>query len=88
MEETEGATLQAITNAYNHALVSVEAKGAARLSLQPVPLGAYGPGKYITPMVWDSLTAKISQSQWLLKELTPETFLDWRMRLITMRFRG
>lgn len=76
LSETEGATLQAITSAYNYALVPVEDKGTAKLALQPVPLGTYGPGKYVAPMVWDSLTAKISQSQWLLKELTPETFLE------------
>ncbi len=76
LSETEGATLQAITNAYNYALVPAEDKSTAKLALQPVPLGTYGPGKYVAPMVWDSLTAKISQSQWLLKELTAETFLE------------
>lgn len=76
MNETEGAALQAITNAYNYALVPSAAEGGARLTLEPVPLGTYGPGKYVTPMVWESLTDKIAHSQWLLKELTPETFLE------------
>lgn len=75
LSETEGATLQAITGAYNHALVPDEDKGG-RLALRPVPLGTYGPGKFIAPMVWDILTTKIAQSQWLLKELTPQTFLE------------
>jgi len=68
--------VQAITSAYSHALIPVEDKRTNKLALQPVPLGTYGPGKYVAPMVWDSLTARISQSQWLLKELTPKTFLE------------
>lgn len=75
LEETESTSLQAMINAYSWALIPVEDKAKARLSLKPIPLGTYGPGKLVAPMLWESLTAKTPAAQWLLKDLTPETFL-------------
>jgi hypothetical protein len=75
-EETESAALQAITAAYTCALVPIEDRATSRLSLQLVPLGTYGPGKYIAPMVWDILAGRTSPNPWLLEELTPQTFLE------------
>jgi hypothetical protein len=76
MENTESATLQAIIQAYSFALVPDEDRATARLDLRPVPLGTYGPGKLIAPMVWDILTARTAGAQWLLTTLTAETFLE------------
>lgn len=76
MENAESATLKAVTQAYSWALVPAEDKLAARLALTPAPLGLYGPGKQIAAMVWETLTSKTAAAQLLLKELTPETFLQ------------
>jgi hypothetical protein len=76
MEETESATLKAITRAYSWALIPVEDKLSSGLSLKSIPLGTYGPGKQVAPMVWDSLTSQTPNAEWLLNSLTAETFLE------------
>ena len=81
MEANESAALQAIIQAYAWALVPDEDRAAGRLGLRPAPLGTYGPGKTIAPMVWDILTAKAAGAQWLLVTLTAETFLERYGRL-------
>jgi hypothetical protein len=76
IEVTKSAALQATISAYSWALLPREDAQGTRLAFRSVPLGAYGPGKTIAPMVWDSLTARTSTAQWLLKTLTAETFLE------------
>lgn len=76
IEETKSAALQGITSAYSWVLLPRESLRGTELDLRPVPLRTYGPGIKIVPMVWDSLTAETSSSQWLLKTLTAETFLE------------
>lgn len=76
MEDSESATLKAVTQAYSWALIPAEDKVSAKLTLNPVPLGLYGPGKQVASMVWESLTSKTVGTQSLLKELTAETFLE------------
>lgn len=82
LDTASGAALKAVTNAYSWVLIPVEDRaeerdgGKARLALRPLPLGNYPPGKSIAPMVWDSLTAKVTGTQGLLKDLTPQTFLE------------
>jgi hypothetical protein len=76
MENSESATLKAVTQAYSWALIPAEDKVSAKLTLNPMPLGLYGPGKQVASMVWDSLTSKTVGTQSLLKDLTAETFLE------------
>lgn len=76
LEATESAALQAMIHAYCWALVPDEDRVTGKLGLRAVPLGTYGPGKTITPMVWETLTAKAAGAQWLLTNLTAETFLE------------
>lgn len=77
LEETESATRQAVTRAYSWALTPVaDPEAPAKVALKATPLGIYGPGKLVAPMVWESLTAKVSGSQFLLKELMPATLLE------------
>jgi hypothetical protein len=68
--------LQAITSAYSWVLLPREDVHGTYLDFRAIPLGSYGPGIKIVPMVWDSLTAKTPTAQWLLKTLTAETFLE------------
>jgi hypothetical protein len=74
--ETNSAALQAITSAYSWVLLPREDVHGTHLDFRTIPLGSYGPGIKIVPMVWDSLTAKTPTAQWLLKTLTAETFLE------------
>jgi len=74
--ETHSAALQAITSAYSWVLLPREDVHGTHLDFRVIPLGSYGPGIKIMPMVWDSLTAKTPTAQWLLKTLTAETFLE------------
>jgi hypothetical protein len=74
--ETNSAALQAITSAYSWVLLPREDVHGTYLDFRAIPLGSYGPGIKIVPMVWDSLTAKTPTAQWLLKTLTAETFLE------------
>lgn len=76
LTDTESAALQAIIQAYRVALLPIEDKATSRLALQPVALSAYGPGKTIAPMVWETLAGRTSHNPWLLEELTPQTFLE------------
>ena len=76
MDDTKSAALQAITSAYSWVLLPNENVHGTGLDFRTVPLGSYGPGMKIAPMVWDSLTAKTPTAQWLLKTLTAETFLE------------
>lgn len=76
IEITKSAALQAITSAYSWVLLPRESARGTQLDFRPIPLGAYGPGIKIVPMVWDRLTAKTPTAQWLLKTLTAETFLE------------
>lgn len=77
LEQTESATLQAIIRAYRWALTpAADSEAPARIALQATPLGTYGPGKQVTPMVWETLTSKVSGTQHLLRELTPATLLE------------
>ena len=74
--DTNSAALQAITSAYSWVLLPREDVHGTHLDFRTIPLGSYGPGIKIVPMVWDSLTAKTPTAQWLLKTLTAETFLE------------
>jgi hypothetical protein len=76
MENSESATLKAVTQAYSWTLLPAEDKVSTKLTLNPIPLGLYGPGKQVAAMVWESLTSKTIGIQSLLKDLTPETFLQ------------
>jgi len=76
IDDTKSAALQAITSAYSWVLLPRENAHGTHLDFRTVPLGIYGPGIKIVPMVWDSLTAKTPTAQWLLKTLTAETFLE------------
>jgi len=76
IDDTKSAALQAITNAYSWVLLPNENIHGTGLDFRTVPLGSYGPGMKVVPMVWDSLTAKTPTAQWLLKSLTAETFLE------------
>lgn len=76
MDNTESAALQAIVRAYGWVLVPTEDRVSGGLAFRSIPLGTYGPGKSIAPMVWDTLTAKTPAAQWLLTTLTAETFLE------------
>jgi hypothetical protein len=76
MDDTGSGTLRAVSEAYSWALIPAEDKVTARLTLKPVPLGLYGPGKQVAPMVWDSLTSRSGATQSVLTKLTPETFLQ------------
>ncbi len=75
MSDTESATLKAVTQAYSSALIPAEDKVSNKLTLNPVSLGHYGPGKQVAAMVWEGL-AQSSGTQAILKELTPATFLE------------
>lgn len=75
LSDTESATLKAVTQAYSIALVPAEDKIHNKLSLHPVSLGHYGPGKQVAGMVWEGL-AQSSSTQAILNELTPQTFLE------------
>jgi hypothetical protein len=76
MENTESATQQSIIRAYSWVLVPSEDRSSGGLAFKSVALGTYGPGKLVAPMVWDSLTARTPTAQWLLKDLTAETFIE------------
>ncbi|MBN2002245.1 MAG: ATP-binding protein [Anaerolineae bacterium] len=76
IDDTRSAALQAITSAYSWVLLPNENVHGTGLDFRIIPLGSYGPGMKIVPMVWDSLTAKTPTAQWLLKSLTAETFLE------------
>jgi hypothetical protein len=76
IEGAKSAALQGITSAYSWVLLPRESLRGTELDLRPVPLRTYGPGMKIVPTVWDSLTAETSSSQWLLKTLTVEIFLE------------
>jgi len=76
LENTKSAASQSITSAYSWALVPIEDKLRIGLAFKSVPLGTYGPGKKIAPMVWDTLTARTPTAQWLLNTLTAETFIE------------
>jgi hypothetical protein len=76
LEDTASASQQAITRAYHWAIVPGVDKRGTGLTLNTIPLGVYGPGKQIAAMVWDTLTAKTPSAQWLLKDLTAETFIE------------
>jgi hypothetical protein len=76
MTETESAAKRGFAAAYDCALIPVEDKVSEELSLNPVSLGHYGPGSQIAPMVWESLISKGAGVQSLLRELTPDTFLQ------------
>jgi len=76
LEDSQSAALQAIINSYRWALVPVHDRGTSKLALRKVQLGTYGPGKLIAPMVWERLTARSGDAQWILDELTAETFME------------
>jgi len=75
MEETQSGSYSALISAYKWAFVPTEdARG--QLGLQKVQLGAYGPGKLVAPMVWETLTADHRGAQHILTSLTAETLLQ------------
>jgi hypothetical protein len=76
IEITKSAALQSVTSAYSAVLLPRENVQGTGLDFRSISLGSYGPGMTVAPMVWDSLTAKTTSSQWLLKSLTAETFLE------------
>ncbi len=78
IEDTKAAALKAIIRAYSWGLVPEEIQqgGVRRLTLTPVRLGTYGPGKLVAPMVWESLTQKSGGAQKLLAELTPQVLVE------------
>lgn len=76
LTDTESAMLQAIIQAYRFALLPIEDKATSRLGLQQVALGAYGSGRLVAPIVWETLAGRTSHNPYLLEELTPQTFLE------------
>lgn len=75
LDETQGAALKALIQAYSWAAVPTESS-SGKLNLQPIKLGTYGPGKLIATMVWERLTSESGAKQPILTTLTAETLLQ------------